>query len=217
MACGCEHENLTLIEDTATCEDDGVKKYQCDNCNEIINEPSLKTGHDYSILVSDTATCTTSGYKTYKCSKCNKTKAEVSTLKSHVYGKDNKCINCGKINPKYPFFELPSLPLSLSSSTTTYSISDIEIATYYYTSDYSYSRSEIILTLTKMYDTKGTNYSRRCAVGYKIYDLENIVIKSGTIYSEDIKVSEKTKPKLTVYSSDFKGGHEYKLVLLNVD
>ena len=76
IACGCEHENLTLIEDTATCESDGVKKYRCDNCNKIIENFSNKTGHDYSILVSDTATCTTSGYKTYKCSKCDETKAE---------------------------------------------------------------------------------------------------------------------------------------------
>lgn len=100
IACGCEHENLTLIEDTATCENDGVKKYRCDNCNKIIENFSNKTGHDYSILVSDTATCTTSGYKTYKCSKCDETKAEESSELGHNFS-GCMCSRCNSIHPDY--------------------------------------------------------------------------------------------------------------------
>ena len=94
----CAHVNKNLIEDTATCENDGVATYLCDDCGKTITEESKALNHDYSIYVGDSATCTTSGYVTNKCSRCDATKNTYSSKKEHQYkdGQDGAGQNSGR-------------------------------------------------------------------------------------------------------------------------
>ena len=87
------------------------------------------------------------------------------------------------------------------------------ISTYHYSGDtqqdsskitaFSYSgTSSITLKFTgeKTYDEKGAGQSRSAHVGWKLYDSEGYVVKSGTAYSSSVKVGDKFKDcKDTIY------------------
>lgn len=150
-ACGCKHENLTLIEDTATCENDGVKKYQCDNCNEIIEKFSEKKEHDYSIFINNTATCTANGYKTYKCKNCNSTSKKTSNMLSH--SGIGICNNCRKY-----FNEIIITSLKSKSYYGDYSVGTIN-----YSIDNS---SNINVDVTIIYSAP---LDQTANIAYKIY------------------------------------------------
>lgn len=96
----CAHINKTLIENTATCENNGIATYRCDDCGKTIEEESVALGHDYSVFVKDSATCTASGYITNKCSRCDSPKDTYSAAKGHHYT-GIKCDNCYSIKEEY--------------------------------------------------------------------------------------------------------------------
>ena len=68
----------------------------------------------------------------------------------------------------------------------------------------------------KTYDIEGNGYSKSCKVGWKLYDSEGYVKKSGTIYSPAIKVGEKFR-NVKEYIYDIEIGETYTLVIENVD
>lgn len=92
--CGCKHSELTEINDTVTCESDGIITYKCKQCDKEIEKTSPAKGHNYSIFVSDSSNCEKDGEIKNKCSKCNSIK---STPKSAIGHKGTiKCTNCNK-------------------------------------------------------------------------------------------------------------------------
>ena len=69
----------------------------------------------------------------------------------------------------------------------------------------------------KTYDSRGSNQSDSCKIGWKLYDNNNNVIASGTAYTLSIATGEGfVKTKDTAYNCITAGG-TYKLVLLNVN
>lgn len=90
----CKH-NWVLTSDTSTCEEDGVKTYECDLCHVGREEFSSATKHDWEEIDS-TATCISGGVATYRCKKCNKTKQESLQAIGHSYDKYGICEACGQ-------------------------------------------------------------------------------------------------------------------------
>lgn len=200
--CECKHNRgLTLIEDTATCTSDGITTYTCNQCGETIQEISPARGHDYSILRSSReATCADEGYKQYECSRCRAIKREtLPKLTSHSYDDEHVCTVCGKFDPSYAQLQVPNVPIILNEYDYAGKVEDAFIIEQIDKRVDSTSAS-LTFTIYKTSDTKGSNYSRSCSFGYKVYDCNNYVIDSGTCYSEAICVGEKTKKSLTVNS-----------------
>ncbi len=53
----------------------------------------------------------------------------------------------------------------------------------------------------KTYESKGDNYSSKCRTGWKLYDEEGYVVKSGTCYTSSVEQGEKYKDsEETIYS-----------------
>ena len=84
----CTHENMTeTIEKEATCVDDGIKRFSCENCDYSYTEAIPATGHTAGEWIIDKASdCTTGGTKHRICSVCATTidTAEIP-IKAHQY------------------------------------------------------------------------------------------------------------------------------------
>ena len=201
-----------------TCTEKGYTLYECE-CGDSYKGTYINaTGHKAEWITEREATCTKDGLEYKKCTICGETIDTEKISARHKYGDDNKCTVCGAINPKYPYIELPMAPITLYDSTYTQCIvKSITTADYYSTSSGNYSYTEITFLVEKTYDAEGNSYSRGCNFGYKIYDEDNLVIDSGAIYTEAIKVGESTKKVLTVWKTDLSGGKSYRLVLLYVN
>ena len=66
----------------------------------------------------------------------------------------------------------------------------------------------------KTYDYKGNSNSGSCKIGWKLYDEEGYVIKSGTCYTSDLSTGEKFKNEEEVIYN-LEPGH-YSIKLINV-
>ena len=73
---------------------------------------------------------------------------------------------------------------------------------------------KIILSGTKTYDIKGDSYSRKCKIGWKLYNANGGVVDSGVVYTSDIEVDEDFIDCST-YTEKLEPG-TYKLEILNV-
>lgn len=69
------------------------------NITVIINQGSEHT-HSYTETIIKEATCTESGEKKLTCS-CGNSKTESIPSTGHNYGADDKCTNCGELNPNH--------------------------------------------------------------------------------------------------------------------
>lgn len=126
FGCGCKHENLTELYDTATCESNGTITYECNQCGKKVEKPSPKKGHDYSIFLSDSSTCEKDGELKNKCSRCS----SVKTISKKAIGHNGtiKCKNCNQnfYILLYPYLNTKSFVYNYSSSvnvTTTITFS----------------------------------------------------------------------------------------------
>jgi len=68
------------------------------NITIIINQETHT--HSYTETIIKAATCTESGEKKLTCS-CGDTKTESIPATGHNYGSDDKCTNCGELNPNH--------------------------------------------------------------------------------------------------------------------
>lgn len=73
---------------------------------------------------------------------------------------------------------------------------------------------KLFVSGTKIYDYNGIYYSSYVPIGWKLYDMNNNVVDSGTIYSPNIAVGESFIDAYDYISSDLKPGN-YKLMLIN--
>ena len=98
-AAGDHTWNEGEITKEATCTQDGVKTYTCENCGETKTE-TIPAAHKWDEgKVTKEPTCTVKGVKTYTCSVCGKTKTEEIATVAHKYGSDGKCDVCGAAKP----------------------------------------------------------------------------------------------------------------------
>ena len=111
--------------------------------------------------------------------------------------------------------ELPKVIKVINSSgkvTSSCNISDITIKkTYYSSSDHFTLEGSFIGE--KVYDTNPT-VSSACKIGYKLYDQDDIVVSSGTIYTSSVIPGEKFKETRIIENGLAEGS--YRLELLNI-
>ena len=74
----------------ATCKEEGIMTYTCENCDEIETVSIKKTAHNYKIMEQKDATCTENGYSISACQTCNDKKKEEIVAKGHSKGIRNK-------------------------------------------------------------------------------------------------------------------------------
>ncbi len=113
---------------------------------------------------------------------------------------------------------LPDLPKFIDEKKSdvairsTCLITDINLKKEYM----SYS-DQYILTLVfngiKTYSDQGDNISSPCVIGYKLYDSDDVVVSSGTVYTTSVAVDDKFREEKIIL--DLSEG-EYRLELLDV-
>ena len=74
----------------ATCKEEGIMTYTCENCDETETVSIKKTAHNYKIMEQKDATCTENGYSISACQTCNDKKKEEIVAKGHSKGIRNK-------------------------------------------------------------------------------------------------------------------------------
>lgn len=122
----------------------------------------------------------------------------------------------GEVSSSIPFIiTLPELPKSVSydkySGDSVLKITDITYEKSSYT-------TSIYLSGEVIYYTGKANLSEQKAIGYKIYDRDGVVIKSGTAFTSSVTVNEKFKNvEIYLSNSNFEAGEIYRLELINVE
>ncbi len=115
--------------------------------------------------------------------------------------------------------QLPSVPCSYSDYyysgriDTSCTISNVRIEKSYskYDNDFSV---KLYVSGTKTYDDDGYKHSSSVDVGWKLYDMNNNVVESGTIYSPGVSIGESFVDAWTYIDTDLKPGN-YRLVFIN--
>lgn len=113
------HSYTEAVTKEPTCTEAGEKTYTCD-CGDSYTEEIPATGHhyengectdcgekdpnyhthSYTETVTKEPTCTEAGEKTYTC-ECGDSYTEEIPAKGHHYGEDDKCTDCGELNPNH--------------------------------------------------------------------------------------------------------------------
>lgn len=113
------HNYIESITKNPTCTEAGEKTYICD-CGDSYTETIPATGHhyvdgecehcgekdpdahthSYTEKITKEPTCTEAGEKTYTCD-CGDSYTEVIPEIGHHYGDDDKCTDCGELNPEH--------------------------------------------------------------------------------------------------------------------
>ena len=206
------YKDVKVVE--PTCTEKGYTLHTCKCGDSYKSDETNKLGHDAEWVVTDQPSCTKSGRKEYRCKRCNVC-LEYKIISGHNYV-DNKCTLCGKIEADHIYVKLPTLPLTVSDGYTTSIVMSVEKRMIRY-GKYGYDGSELTFTVKKAWDKTSGSYSRACRIGYKLYDSNNMVVRSGTISTEAICVGEMSTAKLTISDSTIPEGQECRLVLLDVD
>lgn len=244
-SCGnCKDNKHTFEEKTiteSTCEREGIIKKTCTECGYEEEHSVSKLEHNYC-EVDCTATCIEGGKRNLKCSGCGNTYEENVEALGHKWveatcQKAKHCSLCditegeksrhNFVNGSCSFcnktiiISMPSFPKKVSELKyngkieSTVEISDISYEiTNYGDSDYSV---EFTICGKKLYDAKGDNHSRETTLGYKLYDLDGMVIYSGTLLTTSVSVGETFSRSLPYEGMRVKGisAGEYRLEIFD--
>lgn len=174
----CSHL-WNLVSDTATCENAGVKTYECAFCEETRAESSLAIGHDWK-QISSTATCTSGGKVTYRCNYCRKTKQESVQATGHSY-QYGTCKTCGQFEYNISLSIDSPLGYGFRYSSGIHYWSKIEIR------EISFEVIDGDLYATcygiKTYDKDGEYGTSAIMFKFVLYDSNDNIIASGTSYT----------------------------------
>ncbi|MCC8051025.1 MAG: Ig-like domain-containing protein [Clostridiales bacterium] len=111
---------------------------------------------------------------------------------------------------------LPEVPVSIckySSSLRLQKMCKVTDVWYEVSKSGSQYYYKIYISGEKLYDSSGSSISSSCPIGYKIYDENDAVVKSGTISSTAVCVGEKFSGS---YTNGYLDAGDYTLVLLDV-
>ena len=112
---------------------------------------------------------------------------------------------------------VPATPKTISYYST--SICKIENISIKRIDGYT-DRYEITFLVESIYHKNGNSYSDSACFGWKLYDEDGVVVDSGTGYTDNIMVGEKSREVLTFYigndSSYLQDGKTYRLELLDI-
>ena len=80
----CAHEKMTeVVVVEASCEQNGLLRRVCDNCNFYEEKEISALGHNCIVADTKEPTCTEDGYTTYKCSRCEYGYTEKQNMLGH--------------------------------------------------------------------------------------------------------------------------------------
>ena len=80
----CAHEKMTeVVVVEASCEQNGLLRRVCDNCNFYEEKEISALGHNCIVTDTKEPTCTADGYATYKCSRCEYGYTEKQNMLGH--------------------------------------------------------------------------------------------------------------------------------------
>ena len=80
----CAHEKMTeVVVVEASCEQNGLLRRVCDNCNFYEEKEISALGHNCIVTDNKEPTCTEDGYATYKCSRCEYGYTEKQNMLGH--------------------------------------------------------------------------------------------------------------------------------------
>ena len=96
----CAHEKMTeVVVVEASCEQNGLLRRVCDNCNFYEEKEISALGHNCIVTDNKEPTCTEDGYATYKCSRCEYGYTEKRDKLGHEIvhheGKTPTCLETG--------------------------------------------------------------------------------------------------------------------------
>ena len=96
----CAHEKMTeVVVVEASCEQNGLLRRVCDNCNFYEEKEISALGHNCIVTDTKEPTCTADGYTTYKCSRCEYGYTEKRDKLGHEIvhhnGKTPTCLDTG--------------------------------------------------------------------------------------------------------------------------
>lgn len=201
-----------------TCTENGLKEAVCSDCGEKKTETVKSTGHRYgSWYIGRSATCTEDGYQERICSICFKEETQTIRSTGHNYS-DEKCTKCGdyKTNLK---ITLPKTPVTIHEFRYNGSIEiSCKVTSIRWEVKYVNSGGvdiDVYWSGEQTYNYQGDNTSSLCGIGYKLYDSEGYVVKSGTSWSTAVQKGEKFKDeKITMFDLD--PNENYTLEFLDV-
>ena len=79
-----------IVTKEATCKEEGIVTYTCENCGDTVTISVPKTAHDYIEEQHQNATCTENGYGIFVCQICKEKKTEEISATGHVKRTRNK-------------------------------------------------------------------------------------------------------------------------------
>lgn len=197
-----------------SCTEAGTKERVCSICQEKESITTDATGHNFGDWKTvKKAACTTTGLQERKCSNCGDIETKSLPAKGHNY-RDGVCSVCYDCNI---VVKLPKTPVTLLydgwGHSVTFKVTEIRYEMY--GGDSEGVSISIYWSGQKTNDTEGKNYSSYCRLGYKVYDSEGYIVKSGTDDSVDVKVGEKFRDAwFGIYGLDPNG--TYTIEILNV-
>ena len=215
----CDHDwDGGKVTKEATCKEEGIVTYTCENCRETETFSIKKTAHNYKIMEQKDATCTENGYSISVCKTCNDEKKEeivakghskeiknkkTATCKAEGYTGDTYCRTCNILLEEGKI--LPKLEHQWNDGTVT------KRATYQTAGELTYRcrkcAAKRIISLEKLaYPKAGTSYT--------ISGNEYKISKPG---AEVILVkTSKTTKNVTVPAQIYAQGITYKVTSIGV-
>lgn len=212
------HYYYSSVTREATCGKEGVRTYTCSCGNSYTEAISKKSYHNWSY-----ATCSSPD----KCKDCGTTKG---SKKEHDYSRynDYKCSMCGKVDPTVQnalaqcSLQLPTLPKSISYRVGSTIRSKVDVTNITYKFEYD-DDGMVTLTAkfsgTKTYDSRGSGQSDACRIGWKLYDPNGNVFRTGTFSSPSVAVGESfaNQEEDLIYNFEANSPGKYRLEILDVN
>ena len=192
----CDHYYTSEVTVEATCAKTGTKKYTCLYCDNSYTEPiAKKTSHNWEY-----ATCT----KPDTCKDCGTTRGQAKGH-SDIIG---KCSRCG-IDLGSNFKIITKLPITLFYGSTSIEITEASVSSV--KSDLYFNWSG---KMTYQASNNGTN-----SVYFDIIvrDSEGYVIESRIVKCGDLKVGDKAKGRLGLWTTKYNSSESYTIELVEHD
>jgi hypothetical protein len=211
------HYYSSSVTREATCGNEGVRTYKCSCGHSYTESISKKSYHNWEY-----ATCT----KPKTCKDCGKTEG---TAQGHNYYSDGECSRCGADDPAKTqalakcSLSLPTLPKTIHYYNYSGNIeSSVSVTGITYNFEY-YGDGNVILTAKfsgkKTYDKKGSGQSSSCRIGWKLYDPQGNVFRTGTFSSPSVAMGESfaNQEEDLIYNFEATKPGKFRLEILNVN
>ena len=164
---GCKNVNTEWIP--PTCTYDGYYRYTCVDCGNSWTVPSAQGKTDH---IFDTTKCNTE----QKCQNCSATKY----MNHNITYENPTCTNCKKT--PFALWDIPSVPITVNEKTSSGRITDTYVITKI-EPDVTDNADEIGYSYYLKLTVKRTypyNLSSNAKIGWKLYNSDNMVVRSGT-------------------------------------